>query len=339
MDGNKAYILSKNYANLIALGIGSMRVEGSTVYFTIAATGEEVGVTLPVPKDGTNGEDGVGIANVEAVANGLKFTYTDGTSKTVAIELGETKFTGKAGQAIGGIKLNETFTDVPLTEMWKKLLQAPYTKPSLTIGFSPTKTLYDKVEETVSEITISTNVTKNTNEIANVKFYVNDVVVHTISDDSVKNGGVFTYKHTFTTPTNSNFTVKASVTDKLVDGNGNQTITSGLGKINFVAGSYFGIVPDEDGTGYTPTEASIKALTKTVKSAKTYNDTISGTKARFVYAYPKELGTLTSILDTVNNFQYFTSTTQEEITVDGIAYYVYYLTNRVTFTDVTLKFS
>ena len=42
MDGDSAYILSKNYANMVAIGITSMRVNNSTVYFTIAETGEEV---------------------------------------------------------------------------------------------------------------------------------------------------------------------------------------------------------------------------------------------------------------------------------------------------------
>jgi hypothetical protein len=50
----KPYALSRNYTNQVALGIGNMRVEGTTVYFTILDTGEEVGVTLPTPADGAS---------------------------------------------------------------------------------------------------------------------------------------------------------------------------------------------------------------------------------------------------------------------------------------------
>ena len=61
---------SKNYTNQVALGISNMRTSGSTVYFTVAATGEEVSVTLPAPSDG---QDGVSVTGVSDKGNG-KFT-------------------------------------------------------------------------------------------------------------------------------------------------------------------------------------------------------------------------------------------------------------------------
>lgn len=101
---------SKEYANMVALGISNMRVEGTTVYFTIAESGQEVSVTLPTPadgkdgkdgkdgtngtngvdgkdgKDGADGEDGVGIANISIDENNdMTVTYTDGSSQVLHI--------------------------------------------------------------------------------------------------------------------------------------------------------------------------------------------------------------------------------------------------------------
>lgn len=67
----------KNYTNQVALGIGNMRVEGTTVYFTIIETGEEVSVTLPTPEDGVSIEDIV--LNSD---NTITCEMSDGTTKT-----------------------------------------------------------------------------------------------------------------------------------------------------------------------------------------------------------------------------------------------------------------
>ena len=64
----------KTYTNMVALGISNMRTSGSTVYFTVAATGEEVSVTLPAPADG------ISITNVEVNASKeLIITLSDNT--------------------------------------------------------------------------------------------------------------------------------------------------------------------------------------------------------------------------------------------------------------------
>ena len=71
-------ILAKGYTNQIALGIGNMRVEGTTVYFTIAETGEEVSVTLPTPEPG---KDGISIVDVDVNKNNhIICTMSDGTT-------------------------------------------------------------------------------------------------------------------------------------------------------------------------------------------------------------------------------------------------------------------
>lgn len=68
----------KSYSNQTALGIGNMRVEGTTVYFTIAETGEEVSVTLPNPAPG---KDGISIVDVNVNKNNqLICTMSDGST-------------------------------------------------------------------------------------------------------------------------------------------------------------------------------------------------------------------------------------------------------------------
>ena len=68
----------KNYTNQVALGIGNMRVEGTTVYFTIAKTNEEVSVTLPTPSPG---KDGISIVNVDVNKNNhIICTMSDGST-------------------------------------------------------------------------------------------------------------------------------------------------------------------------------------------------------------------------------------------------------------------
>ena len=70
----------KTYTNMVALGISNMRTSGSTVYFTVAATGEEVSVTLPAPADG------ISITNVEVNASKeLIITLSDNTKVNAGV--------------------------------------------------------------------------------------------------------------------------------------------------------------------------------------------------------------------------------------------------------------
>lgn len=292
-------------------------------------------------KDGKDGSDGRGISSITSNANGLTITYDDDTIQEVALDLqsGDIKFTGTAGQAVGGIKVNETFTNVSLVDMWKKLLAPPYTKPSLTLNYQPQKNLYDAVTESLNSITIGTNVTKNTNEIASIKFYIDNTIVHELTGTSIKDGGQFSYTYNFSSPKKTTFSVKTSVTDKLVDGNGNQTSTTSASQIVFIGKSYYGVIED-DGTSFSVTESLVKGANSTLKNTKgyTYND-INATYGRIIYAYPKSLGALSKITDVKTGWDVTTSYTSTEAKVDNIDYYVWYLTEPAGYEDVQMKFS
>ena len=245
-------------------------------------------------------------------------------------------YSGTSGIAIGGIKKNQTFNNATLQEMFDMLLH-PYEKPTMTLGINPAKTIYDKVAETLASITINANVTKKTENIKEIRFYVDNVLVNT--DTSHPNGGLVSYTHTFASPTNTTFNVKIECEDI----KGATSKVSANTNVYFVGKSYYGVVED-DGTSFAITESLIKGLSKTevkIKKALTYKN-INATFGRIVYAYPKNLpsgGALTSIKDQGTGWSVFDSYTSQEITIDGITYLCYYMIDAGGFDGVTMVFA
>lgn len=74
----------------------------------------------------------------------------------------------------------------------------------------------------------------------------------------------------------------------------------------------------------------VTGLTKVLNASKAMTpaqQTLSN--QRLCYAYPKSFGTLTSVRDG-NNFETLTAYTRTELTIGGVAYYVYTMTTPVT---------
>lgn len=245
-------------------------------------------------------------------------------------------YSGTSGIDIGGIKKNQTFTNATLQEMFDMLLH-PYEKPTMTLGINPAKTIYDKVAETLASITINANVAKKTENIKEVRFYVDNVLVNT--DTAHPNGGLVSYTHTFASPTNTTFNVKIECEDI----KGATSKVSANTNIYFVGKSYYGVI-ESDGSPFAVTESLIKGLSKTevkIKKALTYKN-INATFGRIVYAYPKDLpsgGALTSIKDQGTGWSVFDSYTSQEITIDGITYLCYYMIDAGGFDGVTMVFA
>ena len=245
-------------------------------------------------------------------------------------------YSGTSGIDIGGIKKNQKFSNATLQEMFDMLLH-PYEKPTMTLGINPAKTIYDKVAETLASITINANVTKKTENIKEIRFYVDNVLVNT--DTSHPNGGLVSYTYTFASPTNTTFNVKIECEDI----KGATSKVSANTNVYFVGKSYYGVVED-NGTPFTITESLIKGLSKTevkIKKALTYKN-INATFGRIVYAYPKNLpsgGALTSIKDQGTGWSVFDSYTSQEITIDGITYLCYYMIDAGGFDGVTMVFA
>lgn len=234
-------------------------------------------------------------------------------------------YSGTSGINIGGIKKNQTFTNATLQEMFDMLLH-PYEKPTMTLGINPAKTIYDKVAETLASITINANVTKKTENIKEIRFYVDNVLVNT--DTTHPNGGLANYTHTFTSPTNTTFNVKIECEDI----KGATSKVSANTNIYFVGKSYYGCLPE----GTTFDEASIKTLNTVLKKELKYKYsgiTTTGTDLyHIVLCQPKEFGIITSVKDALN-FEYIQDYTVRDIIIDGIYYTLMYLTNPVSVTD------
>ena len=234
-------------------------------------------------------------------------------------------YSGTSGIAIGGIKKNQTFNNATLQEMFDMLLH-PYEKPTMTLGINPAKTIYDKIAETLASITINANITKKTENIKEVRFYVDNVLVNT--DTTHPNGGLVSYTHTFTSPTNTTFNVKIECEDI----KGATSKISANTNVYFVGKSYYGCLPE----GTTIDETSIKTLNTVLKKELKYKYsgiTTTGTDLyHIVLCQPKEFGIITSVKDALN-FEYIQDYTVRDIIIDGIYYTLMYLTNPVSVTD------
>lgn len=203
--------------------------------------------------------------------------------------------------------------------------------PKVVLALSPSTTLYNKKVDTVSEIVITATVTKGTDNVKSVAFALNGTTVETITD-GVASGGIFTYTHTFSPATNTDFKFKVTVEDV------NNKTASTEKEVRFVYKSYWGTVAD---TVTSPTASDILALA---------NNGLVGTKAyvysgitmdygKVVYAYPTTFGSLTSIMDTVHSFDYTNSFTKTTVEIDGVPYYCYTLTDPSAADNVQLTFA
>ena len=289
------------------------------------------------------GNDGFSpTAKVEKVGSTTTITITDKLGTTTAtVKDGEggsggDTYTGTSAVNLGGIKNNQVFDKTPLPDVIDMLLH-PYEKPTMTLGINPVKTIYDTVSETLSSITINANVTKKSENIKEVRFYVDNVLVKT--DTTHPTGGLVSYTHTFSPATNKTFNVKIECEDI----KGTSSKISANTNVYFVGQSYYGVIED-DGSDFTITETLIKGLSETslkIKKALTYEN-INATFGRIVYAYPKNLptgGELTSIKDQGTGWSVFDSYAKQEVTVDGIVYLCYYLIDPAGFDGVTMIFA
>jgi hypothetical protein len=214
----------------------------------------------------------------------------------------------------------------PLEEIIRDMLTEKIA-PSVTVNLNPATTLYDETKDSISSLTINAIATKKTNDIKKIEYFVNNSLVKT-NETGVAAGGTFPY--IYNTTIDDDVTIKVVVTDS-------EGMTAAASKtITFIGQSYYGLVDAETGE---PTEALVKTLNKTLKTTKRYvYSGITTDWAKICYAYPAELGKLTSIMDKVNNFNYTTSFQLNTKTIDGISYYVYTLIEPTGADNVELTF-
>ena len=295
MTGEEAWTMANSFSKKVALGITDVTVDNAakTITFKLLADGSE---------------------------HTLQF---DELSTAITSQI-------KSDVAIGNVTVGKVYPVGTQMEDIIKDMLTQYVLPGVRLDIQPSATLYDVVNDTVSEITMNATITKGTGAVAKVEFYVDDVLVNTV-DTSVADGGLFNYVYRPATPINADTVLKVVATDDK-DGSANAKK-----KIKFVAKSYYGIIDASIGA---PTEAVIKTMNGVLKDTKNYvYDGITTDWGKVCYAYPSSFGNLSSIKDMVNNLNYTTEFTKTTLTVDGIEYVCYTQTNVSAATDIEITFA
>ena len=232
--------------------------------------------------------------------------------------------------AIGGIAAGTTFENVPVKEMFDKLLY-PYTKPAITGSATPgsaTKEFGDPVSVTQ----IKAVVTKKSEAITKVEFIQGGSVVHTISS-GVADGGTFTYDPEQPISINATTTLQVKAYDS------QSNVAANAATYTFVYPFYHGVV--EAAKIGNMTSEDVVALTKDVsgKGTKTYSYTTNNNC--MVVAYPASYGDLKTALDS-NNFENIGSFTKQTIDVTGLdstaQSYNVYVMSASTVSGFSMKF-
>lgn len=222
-------------------------------------------------------------------------------------------------------RFNALFDSTSLADTLAKILDLQYAAPLVSLGASGNG-LREK-GDTVTSTTLTASVTKRSDPIDTVRFYIGASLLDTqIVGGAIPAGGSSTYNWTGSFSDNTTFSVQ-------VDDDG----TSG-GPTTVTASTTFSYVyPYYVGAGAVGiTAAAVAALTKRIIASTTSRvETITaGAGEVFYFAYPASYGALTSILD-VNNFETLPDWTlrTENITgldANAVSYRIYEFNNPVT---------
>lgn len=336
----KAYILAKKYTDDTAIQFGGLKGAPAKVK-NIQETEDGNIVTFEWKNDSgatqqrtmlvKNGTQGISIESAEVTAQGhLILTLSDGTALDCGVITGDAQLQEPltATVEIGTVTNGKTYAVGTKLEQIIRDMLIEYTPPAVILTTTPATKLYDIVTDSVATILLKAAVTKKTNPVTKVAFYVGDTLVNEVTT-GVASGGNFNYQYTPSTPITTDTIFKATATD------GKQTNTATY-QIKFVAKSYYGIC---DASVSDPDEIVIKSGTSVLKDTKnlTYSE-ITTDWGKVFYAYPKSFGELTYIKDEINNINYFDSFQKSETTVDGIDYYVYTLIEPTAATDNEVVF-
>lgn len=280
-----------------------LTAEGSFPYKYI---GMEVYVVAENKKYRLIGNDPTDLENWEEVGAG-------GSGGDASLETDVT-----SNLAVGAIASGTTLPEgTTFTEFAQKLL---ITEIAPTTTFSASGSGVKEVGTSVTPTLTLTINSKGTGTPVAIKFYSGSTLLDTQSYVSGTNTYTYTMESAITTTT----TVKGVLEYKKSDNT--DAIVEKSATYTFVMASYYGAVTT------APTDkAGITALTKNVKNTKAQTATFTLSNQRSCYCYPASFGSLTSIKD-ANNFEYLSSYTKTNVTVDDVSYNVYTLTDPVTAT-------
>lgn len=232
---------------------------------------------------------------------------------------------------VGAITSGTTLAQgTTFTEFVQKLLIA---EVAPTVTFSITKSGNVSYGSSYTEtLTLAVTAMGSAKKIKTIAWYEGSTLKQTNTIDSAVAGS---WTYTMGTATTDTTTFKAIVTYTKSDDT--DTTVTKTASINFYYNKFYGAVSDLD-----PSEATVEALTTALATGKggTYSFTV--TAGRICYAYPKSLGTLSSIKDS-NGFSLFDSFTRTEqnYTQNGttVTYYRYVLTDTTTVSGYSVTFA
>ena len=214
-------------------------------------------------------------------------------------------------------KHNEEVDLATLEETLDYLIGISYVPPTVSLAADGSGTLREK-GDTVTASELVASITKKSDPIAQVRFYLGSTLLSTVLNPNPEGG---TESYTWFGSFDDNSTFKVEVDD---DGStGGPTTVQATRSFSFVYPYYVG-------AGEASLDASgIAALTKRIiTSTASRAETITVSAGEYTYfAYPKSYGALTSIIDE-NGFEVKDAWTQRELSITGldenaVTYYVY----------------
>lgn len=232
------------------------------------------------------------------------------------------RYTGECTQAVGGIAVGKTYNNASITEVIDNLIN-PYKAPSIT-SFTASNTGVKKKGTSVASVVMTVKVTKNTKAVTQIRFYVGNTVVETVTS-GVGEGGTFSYTYTPQTAITTDTTFKADVTD------GTQSVTSSTVSLTFVNPYYYGV------TNSDITAEVVVALTELVQAKGNKELNYTATAQHGVFAYPASYGNLSHILDP-NGYENISGWTKSNVTIGEVSYNVYRSDDALTCSNFKYRF-
>lgn len=208
-------------------------------------------------------------------------------------------------QAHGGIAVGETFNQVPVNEMFDKILY-PWIAPRVSAQVTaPSNGGTFEIGSTQNVTNIRVSVTKSSHNITKVEV-LNGGTSLGSKTDAVSNGGSFDFAVTQAVKTNTTFTAK--VTDAK-----NKVTSANTGTFTFVYPYYWGAVAASG----TITQDIVKALPKQIVTKGNKSTTFTCNNQRICFAYPKSYGDIKTIKDQ-NNFDVTGTFTKSVVSITGL---------------------
>ena len=231
-------------------------------------------------------------------------------------------------QAIGGIKVGDTFDNMSMEEMFNKLLY-PYVKPLAAISVTPNGGVYEK-GTSVNVTSVKVTGTVKSEKLKTIEAKNGSASIGTKNEEEVKNGGQFEFvTDPIAVTTNTSFS--GIVSDS------QNSVTATGGSFTFVDPFFWGVVAPE-----TPvTSEMVTGLTKVVQTKGSKTFTYTTNNQCMVIAYPASYGDLKSALDPnkFENISSYTKTTLDVTVTSGSVSYNVYVKEASTASDFAITYS